>query len=277
MALTPVDDLVATASDSDTIGLAWSNADNYFDIAIEYDKGAGWETYDVIDGGEESIDVDDVVPNILYNFRLVCSDALGEEESVNSNTDSAGCWADTITDEIITSESVTEYATGVDVADTITDTVYMTDYVSDAKDIITNYAYYVATADGKVYQYSGFYKSDGGTAITAQWESKDTDFADQDIENADKFKTVEFMRLHYIDKSGGAQISVRLSTDGGASWTTKTKNIGTGDGKGKTKDFHFVTTGQIFRFAIRSVSATDDFQWVGLESFYNIGGESFEA
>jgi len=111
----------------------------------------------------------------------------------------------------------------------------------------------------------------------AQWESKDTDFAEQSIEYADKFKTVEFVRLHFIDKSAGALIDVKVSTDGGATWTTETKTIGTGDNKGKTKDFHFPKTGQIFRFAVRSVSTSDDFQWTGLEAFYTVGGDYFEA
>ena len=275
MAITPVSNLVATASDSDTIGLAWTNSDTYSQIDIQYDKGAGWVTYaSGLAGTTTSYDVDDIVPNILYNFRLVLFKE--GEAAVYSNTDSAGCFADTITDEIATSESVSDYATGSTVSDTIIDTMYVSDFIADATDIITNYAYYVATADGKVYEYSGFYKSDGGTAITAQWESKETDFADQHIENSDKFKTVEFVRLHYIDKSAGALIAIRVSTDGGASWTTKTKNIGTGNNKGKTKDFYFVKTGQIFRFAVRSVSTSDEFQWTGLEIFYTFGGDYFE-
>ena len=259
-----------------TIGLAWTNSDTYSEIDIQFDKGAGWVNYaSGLSGSTTSYDIDDIVPNILYNFRLVLFKT--DETAVYSNTDNAGCFADAITNEMITSESVTEYATGVTVSDTIIDTVYMSDFAVDAIGILTNYAYYVATADGKVYEYSGYYKSDGGTAITAQWESKDTDFAEQDIQNSDKFKTVEFVRLHFMDKSAGALIDVRVSTDGGASWTTKTKNIGTGDNKGKTKDFHFIKSGQIFRFSVRSVSTSDEFQWAGLEVFYSIGGDYFES
>ena len=274
MAITPVSNLVATASDTDTVGLAWTNSDTYSEIDIQFDKGAGWVNYaSGLSGSTTSYDVDDIVPNILYNFRLVLFKT--DETAVYSNTDNAGCFADTITDEIKASESVTEYATAEDVSDTITDTMYVSDFVIDAKDLITNYVYYLGTATGGIYEYGGFYKSDAGTAITARWESKDTDFADQSIENSDKFKTVEFARLHYIDKSAGARISIKVSTDGGVSWTTKTKNIGTGNSKGKTKDFHFITTGQIFRFAIESISIVDEFQWAGLEVFYNVGGDYF--
>jgi len=260
-----------------TVRLTWSNADSYGEIYVFYDKGAGWVLYDTIDGAETSLDVDDIVPNILYNFRLECTDPLAEDPDVVSNADSSACWADTPIDEIIVSESVSDYATAEDVSDTITDTMYVSDFIVDATDILTNYAYYVATADGKIYEYSGFYKSDGGTAITAQWESKDTDFAEQDIQDSDKFKTVEFIRLHFMDKSAGARISIKVSTDGGASWTTETKSMGTGDNKGKTKDFHFIKTGQIFRFSVQSVSISDEFQWAGLEVFYTVGGDYFEA
>lgn len=273
MALYPVTDLTATASDADTVALVWTNLDTYGWINIQYNKGSGWVTYvSELDESTEVYYVDDIVPNTSYNFRLVLYEGL-----IYSNTDSSTCWADTITDEVAVSESVSDYATGGTVSDTITDTVYMSDFIADATDIITNYAYYVATADGKVYEYSGYYKSDAGTAITARWESKDTDFADQSIENSDKFKTVEFMRLHYIDKSAGARISVEVSVDGGATWTTETKSIGTGDNKGKTKDFHFPKTGQIFRFAVESISTSDDFQWAGLEVFYSVGGDYFKA
>jgi hypothetical protein len=263
---------------TDQIDLSWTNNDVYDYVHIQRKQGAGsWVHLDTVDGAETSYEHEGVITNVFYGYR-VSAVANGDdpETSSYSNTDYAACWSDTITDEIKVSESVTEYATAEDVSDTITDTMYVTDYIADATDILTNYAYYVATADGKVYEYSSFYKSDGGTAITAQWESKDTDFAEQDIQNSDKFKTVEFVRLHYMDKSAGALIDVRVSTDGGANWTTKTKNIGTGDNKGKIKDFYFVKTGQIFRFSVRSVSTSDEFQWAGLEVFYNTGGDYFE-
>ena len=260
----------------DTIRITWTNPQSYDSIKIWRHDGSGWSRLATLESDATSYDDEDITPNVFYGYK-VGTGVEGELPPVIfSNTDYAARWADTITDEIKTSEVVTEYATGVTVSDTITDTMYVSDFIVDATDILTNYAYYVATADGKVYEYSGFYKSDGGTAITAQWESKDTDFAEQDIQNSDKFKTVEFIRLHYMDKSAGALIDVRISTDGGASWTTKTKNIGTGDNKGKTKDFYFVETGQIFRFSVRSVSTSDEFQWAGIEIFYNIGGTYFE-
>ena len=275
MAPTAPSNLVATANGTDQIDLTWTNQDNYIGIDIFYDKGSGWTHLLEIDGSLEAYSHEEVISNTTYNYKISGFDI--EEESGYSNTDSAACWADSVTDKIVTSESVADYKTGATPSDTVTDTMYVSDFAIDAKDIITNYVYYVGTATGGIYEYGGLYKSDAGTAITARWESKDSDFADQSIENSDKFKTVEFVRLHYIDKSAGAHISIKVSTDGGATWTTGTKNIGTGDGKGKTKDFHFIITGQIFRFAIENASTTDEFQWVGLEIFYNIGGDYFES
>ncbi len=261
-----------------TIRTAWTNGTTYDYIYVLHKTIGSWTTLDTIGGGETSYEHEDATTNVLHYYQVKGTDSgYTEPLSDPSNSDSAACWADTITDEMAVSESVTEYTTGATPSDTVTDTVYMTDFVADATDILTNYAYYVATADGKVYEYSGYYKSDGGTAITAQWESKETDFAEQDIQNSDKFKTVKFIRLHYMDKSAGALIDVRLSTDGGANWTTNTKNIGTGSNKGKTKDFYFVKTGQIFKFSVRSVSTSDEFQWVGLEVFYKLGGDYFES
>ena len=267
-----------TNGTTDTITVTWTLGDTYAYVNIEHKQGGGsWSFEGQVTGSATTWDHEGGTSNVLHYYRAQgVSGEADPEFSPYSNVDSAAFWADTVTDEIITSESIDEYATGATPSDTITDTMYVSDFAVDAKEIITNYAYYVATADGKVYEYSDFYKSDAGTAIPANWESKDTDFADQNIEWADRFKTVEKVRLHYIDKSAGARVSIKVSTDGGASWTTKTRNIGTGDTKGKTADFFLIKTGQIFRFAIENDSATDDFQFVGLEVFYSVGGDYFE-
>ena len=81
------------------------------------------------------------------------------------------------------------------------------------------------------------------------------------------------MRLHYIDRTEDAVISVSLSTDGGATWTPNTKTMGTGDGKAKYKDFYSIKSGHVFRFAIENASASDEFLMVGLEIFFTVGGD----
>ncbi len=277
MALIPVSDLVATSSDIDTIGLAWSNPDIYDEIYVFFDKGAGWEQYTILAGTVTSVDVDDIVSSILYNFKIECTDPLAEDPDAVSNTDSAACWVSTPVATVNVLPNIEEYVTGTDYTETPTATINVTGVVLDAISLKTTYGYYVGSSNGKVYEYSASYKSDAGTSISARWESKDTDFADQSIEISDRFKTIEFVRLHYIDKTSSATVSVLVSTDGGATWTPQTKSIGTGDGKGKTKDFHFITTGQIFRFAVENASTSDEFQFAGLEVFYSIGGSYFEV
>jgi hypothetical protein len=275
MSITPVSNLVATASDSDTIGLAWTNSDAYSEIDIHYNKGSGWVTYaSGLDGDTTSYDVDNIVSNTLYTFRLELFKT--GETAVYSNTDSAAIWSDAPTETIQVSGSVVEYVTGTEYTDTVTGTVYISGAVLDAQSLKTDYAYYVGDSNGKIYQYSAAYTGDAGANIPARWESKDTDFADQNIEWADKFKTIEKIRLHYIDKTSDATVSLLISTDGGANWVSKTRSIGTGDGKGKTADFFLIKTGQIFRFAIVNASASDEFQFVGLEVFYSVGGDYFE-
>jgi len=273
-----VDDVtVKEVMSVNTIRVAWTLGATYQTIYLYHKPADGdWNVLDTLDGTDTSYEHESVVGNKLHYYYVYGYHSIYTEPSSDpSNSDSAAYWADNISDEVEISESVDEYATGIDVSDVITDTMYVSDFVVDATEIKTNYVYYVATAAGKVYEYSGFHPGDAGTAITARWVSKDTDFADQSIEDSAKFKTVEFMRLFYTDKSAGATVSLKLSTDGGRTWTTKTKNIGNGDNTGKTEDFYFAQTGTIFTFAIESISPTDDFQWAGIEIFYNPGGDGF--
>jgi len=273
MAIPPVTNLEVSSPGTGNLYMTWTNGDAYDGIRIIRDNGAGFLPYDNINGNETSYTDTEVAPNTIHAYKI--QGKVTGEYVEPSDSDSSAYWTDTITDEIIVGDSVAEYATAPDVSDTVTDTIYVSDFVADATDIRTNYAYYMATADGKIYEYSDFYKSDGGTAITAWWKSKDTDFGDQSIENADKFKTVEFVRLHYVDKSAGALISIKLSTDGGLTWTTETKTIGNGDQKSKFEDFHFVKTSNMFTVCIENISTSDDFQWTGLEVFYDVGGDYF--
>lgn len=256
-----------------TVRLTWSNADNYGVIDVQYDKGAGWEGKEEIGGSETSYDFEDITPNTIYNFRLECSDIEGEEPDAISNTDSTACWVSSLNATVIVSGSSIEYVTGTDYSDTVTATVYVTGVSLDAISLKTNYAYYLGDSSGKIYEYSDSFKGDSGSNIVARWESKDTDFSDQRLEISNHSKTVEYVRLSYMDKTENAIVVVSVSTDGGATWTHNSKTIGTGDGKGKFQDFHFIKTGNIFRFSIQSASASDEFQFASLEVFFTVGGD----
>jgi hypothetical protein len=270
--------LSATADSSGNIDIAWTNGTTYDLIYVLHKQGGGsWSTLTTLGGSETSYEHESVTTNVLHYYYVWGYDSgYTEPSSDNSNTDSAMCSADTLTGTINVSGNIAEYVTGTDYTDTVTGTVYISGAVLDAQSLKTDYAYYVGDSNGKIYQYSAAYTGDAGANIPARWESKDTDFADQNIEWADKFKTIEKIRLHYIDKTSDATVSLLVSTDGGANWVSKTRSIGTGDGKGKTADFFLIKTGQIFRFAIVNASASDEFQFVGLEVFYSVGGDYFE-
>ena len=259
-----------------TARLTWTNADTYEEIRIQYDKGAGWETWvSGLSGSTTTYDVVDIVPNISYNFRVFClamSNPIGDRRAT-SNTDSCAVWKSAPMASIALGGSVEESVLGTDYAETPTAEIAIGGYVLDAISLKTNYAYYLGDSSGKIYEYSGSYLGDAGATIPSRWESKDTDFSDQDLQISHRSKTIEKMRLHYIDKTEDAVISVSLSTDGGATWTPRTKTIGTGDGKAKHQDYYSVKSGHMFRFAIENASATDEFLMTGLEIFFTVGGD----
>jgi len=269
--------LTATSSSTSQIDLAWTNGDTYDDIYIQRKQmGGAWTDLYGAAGSASSYSDTTAVINTTYYYRLYGTTEDPGDSSDYSGTAHASCWADTLTGTVCVDAELAEYVTGTDYPDTVTGTVYISGVVLDAQSLKTTYAYYVGDSNGKVYQYSAAYTGDAGSNISARWESKDTDFADQSMEWADKFKTIQKVRLHYIDKTSSATVSLLISTDGGANWVSKTRSIGTGDGKGKTADFFLIKTGQIFRFAIENASSSDEFQFAGLEAFYSVGGDYFE-
>jgi len=127
------------------------------------------------------------------------------------------------------------------------------------------YAYYLGDEDGKVYTYSGDYNGDNGDAITATYVSKVLDFADQLPQYNDKFKTVDAVKVYYVDLSADTTITVYLSNDAGNTFSSDSEVVGTGDGKIKSKLFHFIKTGQYFQLKISESSANKQFCVLGAE------------
>jgi len=198
-----------------------------------------------------------------------------------SNEDSATCWADTETEAVTATQGYDDaYESGsfyetitvsdtiatdqATVTSTITETVTVSDFVLDSQTLKTDYAYYLGDSIGKVYEYSGSYKSDNGVAIGAYYQTKRLDFADQFPQLLGMWKTVGKVRLDYVDKSANINVTVYLSTDGGANWTSQMKTFGTGDGTTKSEDFYFLETGQYFSFKVENSSTSETFQWLGL-------------
>jgi len=139
------------------------------------------------------------------------------------------------------------------------------------------FRYYYGSYDGKVYAEDSAYKADDGTSIPAQWESKETDFAEESIESHNKFKTIYKVRLWYVDISDTtATVTVKIKPNGGSTWTSITRNIGgSGDDTNKPEDFFVILHGHSFKFRVENDSSDNEFQWTALEVFYTLGGDFF--
>lgn len=140
----------------------------------------------------------------------------------------------------------------------------------------TNYSYYLADIDGNVYEYSGDYVADGSKTIRSSWQSKTTDFADQLPAAIDKDKVVEKVVLTYVDKSADTNVTMYVSNDGGVTWKSQMKTLGSGDGMVKSADYFFRISGQYFDFKIEHSSTDKDFQWIELKVFGRVKGTQIE-
>jgi hypothetical protein len=270
----------ATAIDGSTIRLTWNNEDFYNFINIYVNSGGGWGLHDTINGGLESEDFL-ATTNITYSFYVTGED-LATGESSPSREDSATCYSDspsveTITftdtvskDDPVRGDALGEQITFTDIVtepatfkDELTEGITFTDFVRDSQSISLEWKYFLADSAGEVYEYSDKFKGDAGLPISASWESKQTDFGDQDRGVADKAKYINYVRLYYEDKTASTTVSFSISNDGGVTWVTKTKSIGTGDGKSKAVDFWFRKTGHHFKFKIEHGSTDKEFLWAG--------------
>lgn len=155
-----------------------------------------------------------------------------------------------------------------------TDTVTMSDGVGGIP-AATNFRYYLGSYDGKVYLEHPAYYHDNDVAMPVHLITKVTDFSEEVPEAHNKYKTIYFVRLWYIDKTASTTITLSVSNDEGTTWTTNTKTIGTGSELTKSVDFFYPISGHTFQFKVENESGDKDFQWIGLESYYKICGEYF--
>jgi len=156
-----------------------------------------------------------------------------------------------------------------------TDTVSMSDYSGGVVPATTDFRYYLGSYDGKVYMEHPYYYHDNNETIPAHLITKVTDFSEEVPEAHNKYKTVYFVRLWYIDKSVSTTVVLSVSNDEGAAWSTNTKNIGTGSKLTKSADFFYPISGHTFQFKVENDSTDKDFQWIGLEVYFTISGEYF--
>ena len=271
---------------ANSVDLEWENDSNHTYTIVQYDNN-GWVTLYTLAASAttKTVSVDN---NTEYDFRILDGDlqptntlTIGNWQDTetatatmsSSSSEDIG-YTDTDTETITMSSSSGEVGT---YSDTDTETLTVSDSATAAAvtPLSTTFRYYYGSFEGKVYAESDELYSDDGTAIDAKWESKDLDFGDAFPEMNDRKKTVHKVRLVYVDKSNAASVEMGISTDGGTTWTTRNKSVGTGDGKTKNTEFFFMVTGVYFRFRIRNKSATDAFQWTRFIPFFVDAGEDF--
>ncbi|MCK9597903.1 MAG: hypothetical protein M0R06_02610 [Sphaerochaeta sp.] len=192
-----------------------------------------------------------------------------ETISISETVTGYGNYVSSPTETVTLSEDVDSTVTWVVVA---TETVTGSDHVDYVLSVSSNFRYYWGSDEGVVYLYDPAYEGDGSDTITAKWETPETDLG-----LPDQFKTVYRASLKYVDKASSTPISVSISTNGGATWTGLSKEIGTGDGKTHTKDYHFVTSGEYFKFKVEYASATKKFQIIGLDVDFEPCGPAMET
>lgn len=283
---------VSAKPSGEDIEVQWDNRDAYDVIRLQYHTGGAWEDVE-LGGSDTDYTLDSVDANTLYTVRGRGETDAPLEVSDWSNEDTATCFGDTLTDIVTFTDSLSETISAGDIftdtvtfsdvlsevgtyIDTFTDTVTFTDFLSDAQTLYTNFAYYLVDSAGNTYEHGEDYLGDAGASIPAAFETKNTDFADQDMAVKDEFKEIFGARLHYKDLTSSITVSISYSTNGGTIWHPETRTLGTGDETTKSADFYFRATGHTFKFKVEHASADKDFQWSGLEIFYLPAGEYME-
>jgi len=286
--------LVATGAGSDAgyISLDWSDGwEAGYDSQEIWYKTASWNLLTTVGATTTSYGPISADDNYSYGFQIkgnvtgggqylsaivYCGnyvDTQSEAISSASSSDEDIGYADTQT------ESITVTATGAEVgtySDTCIEGISVSDSASAAavSPLSTTFRYYYGSFDGKIYAELEDATSDDGEDIDAIWESKDLDFGDMYPELIDRNKTIFKVRVAYVDKSNAASLEVGVSTDGGTTWATRNKAVGTGDGTNKDTEFFFTSTGTYFRIRIRNKSGSDKFQWARLTPLFADAGEN---
>ena len=159
---------------------------------------------------------------------------------------------------------------------THTGTLTLSGVTLGSQSIRADWEMFLGSGSGKVFTYSDDYLSDDGTAISSIWQSKQTDLSDQKPEMADMWKNLWKIRLIYVDKTADTNVTIYVSTDGGESWTSKMKTLGTGDGTTKSADFYFIKPFEFLDVKIEHSSTANEFQWAGIYAYWTPAGEHFE-
>lgn len=231
-----------------------------------------------------------------YYFKVVAYNSYTTSDDSNEVSRYIGAvYSDSVSDSVTVSESVTTAVAFTNaVSETVTatdsftavfnfvistsDTVTVSDSVASAQSIRTDCAYYWGTSDGYVHTTSEALLSDNGTAITSSWTSKTLDFAEDSSDNTGRWKTI--YKIEYVFKEDDSTVltSIGVSNDGGDTWTTIDKYLGTnGDGRMGSADYFWNKTGEFFVVKITWTSADKEFQFLGMDVVYDVQGDSWSV
>jgi hypothetical protein len=115
------------------------------------------------------------------------------------------------------------------------------------------------------------------TSFVASWRSKPLDFGEAEPSLPSRYKTVDRVRLDYVDKYADTPVTVGLSTDDGETWVEETQSIGDGDGLSKSADFWFSgVTGRTIAVKVTHEDSDTSFEFTGLTLYFSIRGEAVE-
>jgi len=299
----------ATSIDFENINITWTDGDTYDLVYIAHNVTGVWhETITPVSGGvEEHLqNVGGEFVEDEWSFKMrgwatvdgfsdysdvvsaTCHSGTNSGTvSLSANTSGATAYAQTITGTVSSSGNISQTTA---YAQTITGTVEVNGPASPgaisgggtkgggSKTLKTDYRYFLGTANGKTHLHSDEYAGDAGVVIPCQYETKDTDFADQDQKSNDQWKTVYSIKLFYEDMSADTDIVVAISTDGGATFpTSQTRTLGDGSETRKDATYYFIVTGQFFRFRVSSGSASTTFKILGMEVEYEDAGPHWDT
>lgn len=132
-----------------------------------------------------------------------------------------------------------------------------------------------------LYMFDCEYTADNDKGFSCFWTSKDLDFTEQHKEWRNYYFTVERVLLEYVDYASDTPVTVKLSSDGGQTWSSVTQQLGSGDKTQKVADFWFGNkdniTAKIFRLRLESGSVDKHFIWTGINIIFYPRGRYIET
>lgn len=275
----------------------WTNNDTYDEIHVWRSLGSEASSYYATVSGSNTgyDDYSVATSNTIYKYKFKAYRApylpspFSDEVTVSR-------YKDILSETVTLSETITDPATFIEaVSDTITPTVTYTDRVtfvdsigdtvtigdsigtSGTVTIATDTQYLLGDSTGAIYIFDSAYTADNGATITSEWTSKTWDGAESDPTLTGKWKTIYRIEFLYVDKTADTPLTFSISSDGGSTWQSQSKTVGVGDGRVEHTHFHFIKSGQFFKFKVQWPSTTKNFQFLGFDIVYEVMADQFET